>query len=771
MKDKLYDLMDWTEVEGIVYSEEDNPHSILGPHITEYGVLIQTFMPRAEKVSVKIVGKSKEFQMTMEDEEGFFAALLPGKSIPEYVYKVVDKDKTEKEVIDPYIFSPQISERDTKKFNNGENYKIYEKLGAHEMTINGVEGVYFAVWAPFALRVSVVGDFNNWDGRVHQMRRLWDSGIFEIFVPGIKSGEIYKYEVKRNNGLCVLKADPYANAEEMRPANASVVAQLEGYSWTDSEWLNTRKKTDTKTAPMSIYEVHLGSWKKPEDKEFYNYRELAPMLAEYVTKMGYTHIEVMPIMEHPLDASWGYQVTGYFAPTSRYGDCKDFMYFVDYMHKNNIGVILDWVPAHFPKDEFGLACFDGTCLYEHKDPRQGTHPHWGTLIYNYGRPEVRNFLIASAMFWLDKYHIDGIRVDAVASMLYLDYGKNHGEWVANMYGGNENLEAIEFLKQLNAAIKDRKDGTISIAEESTAWPKVTTSIEDGGLGFDYKWNMGWMNDVTGYMSYDPYFRSYHYGEAIFSMVYAYSEDFILPLSHDEVVHEKGTLVAKMPGEYKLQFANLRALYGYMMVHPGKKLLFMGQDIAQYTEWSEEKSVEWSMLQYEHHKQLQDYVRDLNMLYRSQPALYELDYNPEGFIWINNISANENIIVFTRNSKKKDETLLVVCNFVPVERKDYKIGVPFEGKYKEIFNSDAKKYGGNNGVNPRVKNSKKDECDDREDSLRITVPALGVSIFKYEGPLDNKTSKPKTNTKKVNAKKNSTVTKNKKNAKTTKSKAK
>ena len=500
--------------------------------------------------------------------------------------------------------------------------------------------------------------------------------------------------------------------------------------------------------PVLVYELHLGSFKKPEDgREFYNYRELAPMIADYVKEMGYTHIELMPIMEHPFDASWGYQVTGYYAPTSRYGTPEDFMYFINYMHQHEIGVILDWVPAHFPRDAFGLAGFDGTCLYEHKDPRQGSHPHWGTLIYNYKRPEVSNFLIANALFWAEKYHVDGIRMDAVASMLYLDYGKQDGEWIPNIYGGKENLDAVEFFKHLNSIFKKKEKGVMMIAEESTAWPMVTGTVEDDGLGFDYKWNMGWMNDTLEYMRYDPYFRSHHYNLLTFSMVYAYSEKFMLSLSHDEVVHGKGSLLGKMPGEtLEEKAANLRVLYGFMMTHPGKKLLFMGQDIAQLNEWSEEKSIEWELLSYELHSRMKDYVKALNRLYLTHPALYEEDFNTDGFEWINCISANENILVYLRKSAKKESTLLVVCNFTPLVYENHKIGVPFRGKYKEIFNSSQKAYGGDGEVNPRLKQSKKEECDGRPDSITIKVPAMGISIFQYipaeEEQKGNKSAKSK-----------------------------
>ncbi len=767
MNEKLYNMMDWAEIEAVVYSEEDKPHDILGPHITDEGVLIQTFIPTAKEIAVEIPGVKKNYPMEKEDEAGFFAVLLPKRRIPDYKLKVTFDDGSVQKMTDPYAFAPQITEKETKKFNAGICYDIYEKLGAHPMTINGVSGVYFAVWAPNALRVSVVGDFVLWDGRRLPMRRLWDSGIFELFVPGLKEGAVYKYEVKAKGGLTFLKADPYANAAELRPATASVVADLNGFDWRDEKWLENRKETDTKKKPMFIYELHLGSWKKPEDgRYFYNYRELAPMLADYVKEMGYTHVELMPIMEHPLDASWGYQVTGYYAPTSRYGSPKDFMYFVNYMHEQGIGVILDWVPAHFPRDTHGLSGFDGTCLYEHLDPRKGSHPHWGTLIYNYGRPEVKNFLIANALFWAKKYHVDGIRMDAVASMLYLDYGKNDGEWIANIYGGNENLEAVEFFKHLNSIFRKQADGAVLIAEESTAWPKVTGAVEEDGLGFDYKWNMGWMNDFLGYMQLDPIFRGYHHGELTFSMIYNYSEDFILCLSHDEVVHGKGSMIGKMPGKREMKFANLRAAYGFLMTHPGKKLLFMGQDFAQFDEWSEEKGLEWELLKYEDHQKMQNYMKALLQLYKEYPALYQMDFDPSGFQWINCISANENMLVFLRKTEKEEDTLLVVCNFSPLVYEDRKIGVPFHGKYKEIFSSDRPEFGGTGVLNPRVKTSKKEECDDHPNSIRIKVPPMGITVFscsRVEEPASQnakakarqkKSVKPKTAEKKAaGAKKN------------------
>ena len=745
MADKLYDMMDWAEIEAVQYSEEKYPRNILGPRVTLEGILIQCFFPEEEKVSLRTLSDRKLHAMTEEDG-GYFAILLPGKKIPRYTFVLGDK-KEGREIYDPYAFPSQITEKEEARFQAGICYDIYEKLGAHPMTVQGVEGVNFAVWAPNALRVSVVGDFNRWDGRTCQMHCL-DSGIFELFIPGLKAGDLYKYEIKAKGGLTYLKADPYANAAQMRPDTASVVADLRDYEWQDQEWMRTRGEKQGYQDPMFIYEVHLGSWKKPKEgeKEFYNYRELAPLLAEYVKDMGYTHVELMPVMEHPLDESWGYQVTGYYAPTSRYGSPQDFMYFMDYMHREGIGVILDWVPAHFPRDTFGLSAFDGTCLYEHQDPRKGFHPHWGTLIYNYGRPEVKNFLIANALFWADKYHADGIRMDAVASMLYLDYGKQDGEWVANIYGGNENLEAIEFLKHLNSIFKKKYPSALLIAEESTAWPKITGDLEDEGLGFDYKWNMGWMNDFLNYMKYDPVYRGSHHDELTFSMIYNYSERFLLSLSHDEVVHGKGTLVQKMPGEYEQKLSNLRLAYGYLTAHPGKKLLFMGQEFGQDMEWDEKKELDWEALEYPAHTQMKDYMKALLHLYRSCPALYRDDFKTEGFEWINCLEWEKNLLVFLRKTEKEEDTLLVVCNFSNVVYEDYQVGVPYPGKYKEIFNSDSAVYGGAGNVNPRVKMSRDQECDERKQSIKIKVPPLGISIFQYtkvvEKISDNKTARRK-----------------------------
>ena len=740
MEEKLYQLMNWATIEAIEYSEYDAPHSILGPHKTAEGIIINTYLPTAKNVSVVLEDDLTVIEMEKVDEQGFYSILLSMKKIPKYKLRVVYDNDTVNELYDPYSFPLNFDEQDSNRFNSGIHYNVYSKLGAHVCTLNGVQGVMFAVWAPNAMRVSVVGDFNLWDGRRHPMYKHQDSGVFELFIPELKEGSLYKFELKLKGGMVILKADPYGYFAEYRPATASKVWDIEKFQWSDSTYLKERKGISYHNLPMNIYEVHLSTFKKPQiikdgldehvnesEKDYYTYREIAPMLADYVKTMGYTHIEIMPIMEYPYDGSWGYQVTGYYAPTARYGTPDDFMYFIDYMHQQGIGVILDWVPAHFPRDAHGLANFDGTCLYEHLDPRQGSHPHWGTLIYNYGRPQVSNFLIANALFWLEKYHIDGIRVDAVASMLYLDYGKSYGEWIPNIYGGNENLEAIEFLKHLNSVINKRKDGCFVIAEESTAWPKVSHKLEEDGLGFNYKWNMGWMNDVLGYMKCDPLFRKHRQGELTFSMIYAYSEQFILVLSHDEVVHGKCSLFNKMPGDDEQKFANLRALYGFMFTHPGKKLLFMGQEFGMRLEWNEYTEIQWNLLENEEHAKLHEYVKDLNHFYLENKPLYELDYDTDGFEWIDNLDSDRSIIVFLRKGKN-NETLLVVCNFTPNTYEDYKVGVPFKGKYKEIFNSDKEIYGGQGNVNSRLKQAKKEESHEREYSISIKVPPMGISIF-------------------------------------------
>ena len=730
MTNKIYKLMNWAGIEEITYSESDDPHAILGPHKAGTQTIVQAFFPGAAKVSVVLEKTGRTVPMELVDENGFFAALVPEKGLQDYHYVVKDSEGKETVHGDPYRFDSQITRKDMDKFSNGIHYTIYEKLGAHPMELDGVKGVYFAVWAPNVVRASVVGDFNSWDGRVNQMRRLGDSGIFELFLPDARVGDNYKYEFKLKNGLTYLKADPYGNASQLRPDTASVIADINGFNWEDRDFLEKREEFQQGNAPVSVYEMYLGSFVRSKaGKEYANYREIAPKVIEYVKEMGYTHVELMPVMEHPLDGSWGYQVIGYYAPTARYGSPEDFMYFVNELHKAGIGVILDWVPAHFPRDSYGLAGFDGTCLYEHLDPRQGYHPHWGTLIYNYGRPQVSNYLIANALFWAEKYHADGIRMDAVASMLYLDYGKGDGEWVANMYGGNENLEAIEMIKHLNSIMKKRNPGVLLIAEESTAFPKITGDLEDGGLGFDLKWNMGFMNDYLEYIKYDPYFRSHHHGELTFSMIYAYSERFMLVFSHDEAVHGKATMIGKMPGEREQKFANLRLSYSFMMTHPGRKLLFMGQDIGEFDEWNENRTVQWELRKVEEHEGIARLVSDLNRLYRTRPELSVLDDSPEGFEWLNHVSAADCFLTYVRKGKEPEDILLIAANFAGIAQ-EITTGVPYEGKYKEIFNSDDARYGGTNMVNSRAKKTKPKECDNRHQSITLKLAPLSLSILEF-----------------------------------------
>ncbi len=730
MNSKLYKLMNWPRIEGIIYSEEDNPHDILGPHMIGKTVLFQAFQPEAEAVTLIVQPGDKKHKMEMVDEAGFFACTVTGKIPDEYVYEVKDKDGKTRTIKDAYRYQVGMEQKDIDKFNAGIHYSVYEKLGAHPMTVSGTPGTFFAVWAPNALRVSVVGDFNHWDGRVHQMKRNPQGGIFEIFIPDVKPGECYKYEIKAKGGITFLKADPYAFGQQLRPETASIVRDLSTYQWKDQKWIKDRENFQSADSPISIYEIYLGSFKQnPDTGEYLNYRELAEEVISYVKDTGYTHVELMPIMEHPLDASWGYQVIGYYAPTSRYGSGEDFMWFVDALHQAGIGVILDWVPAHFPRDTYGLSGFDGTCLYEHADPRQGAHPHWGTLIYNYGRPQVANYLIANALYWAEKYHVDGIRMDAVASMLYLDYGKRDGEWVANIYGSNENLEAMEFLKHLNSVMKKRNPGVLMIAEESTAWPKITGRLDDGGLGFDMKWNMGFMNDYLSYIGYDPYFRSHHHNELTFSMIYAYSENFMLVFSHDEVVHGKATMIGKMPGTKEDKFANLRLTYAYMMTHPGKKLLFMGQDIAEFKEFDETRQTEWTLLSYDFHQGVHRLVQDLNQLYKERRALYALDTSPDGFEWINCISSEKCMVSFLRKTDKPEELLVVTVNFANAQQ-EFVVGVPLEGKYKEILNTDAVCYGGKGRINGKAKGTSETEVDGKPYSFSMTAAPLSASIFTY-----------------------------------------
>ena len=628
-----------------------------------------------------------------------------------------------------------ITEFDQYLFGQGTHYDLYNKLGAHPMTVDEEEGVYFAVWAPNAAAVSIVGDFNEWDENATPMERLEPLGIYQIFLTGIKVGDIYKYCVTAQDGKKTLKADPYGFQAELRPNNASVVADISDFKWHDSRWMKKREKFDDKKNPMFVYEVHPGSWKKHEQTEededgFYNYREIAHELAAYVKDMGYTHVELMGIAEHPFDGSWGYQVTNYFAPTSRHGAPEDFQYFMDYMHGHNIGVILDWVPAHFPRDAFGLAEFDGTCLYEYADPRKGEHPDWGTKVFDYGKTEVQNFLICNALFWLEHYHVDGLRVDAVASMLYLDYGREDGQWVPNIYGGNENLEAIEFFKHLNTIVKKRNPGIVMIAEESTAWPKVTDKAEYGGLDFSLKWNMGWMHDFLEYMKLDPYFRKYNHTKMNFAMVYAYSENYMLVLSHDEVVHLKCSMIEKMPGSYEDKFKNLMAGYAFMTGHPGKKLLFMGQDFGQHREWSEKRELDWFLLDKEPNRHLQAFVKELLHLYKNNKCLYEYDCYPEGFEWINADDGDRSIFSFVRHSESGKSNMLFIINFTPVERPDYRVGTTCRRKHTLVLSSDDKKFGGTGKRRPKEYKPAKKECDGRKYSFRYKLPAYGVAVFKF-----------------------------------------
>ena len=628
----------------------------------------------------------------------------------------------------------RIGELDQYLFSMGTHYDIYKKMGAHEAVMNGKKGVYFAVWAPNAATVSVIGEFNGWREEANPMTRLEPSGIYEGFVVGAKVGMLYKFFIKTKDGRGLYKADPFANYAEQRPGTASRITDITKLRWSDAAWMEARKQRDNDSLPVSIYEVHPGSWKKHphgEDEDgFYNYREFAKSLAEYVKEMGYTHVELMGIAEHPFDGSWGYQVTGYYAPTSRYGTPEDFAYMVNYLHKQKIGVILDWVRAHFPRDAHGLEEFDGGCVYEYADPKKGEHPEWGTKVFDFGKSEVKNFLIANALYWVEHFHIDGLRVDAVASILYLDYGRENGQWTPNIYGGNKNLEAIEFFKHLNSVVLGRNHGAMMIAEESTAWPKVTGKPEEDGLGFSHKWNMGWMNDFLEYMKLDPYFRKWNHNKMTFSMTYAYAEKYILVLSHDEVVHLKCSMINKMPGLYDDKFANLRAGYAYMLGHPGKKLLFMGQEFAQLQEWSEARELDWYLLAEDKHQQMQNYVKALLHLYKKTPALYDADQDPCGFEWINADDADRSIFSFVRHSKDGKSNLLFVINFTPVARPDYRVGVPKRKQYRLVLDGDAAEFGGNTTERPVVYKAVKSECDGREYSFAYDLPAYGIAIFKF-----------------------------------------
>ena len=624
-----------------------------------------------------------------------------------------------------------MTELDTYLFGQGTHYEIYNKMGAHLAVKNGKEGVYFVVWAPKAKEVYVVGDFNDWRAYGYDMKPVSDGGVYELFVEGARAGQCYKFLIISQDGEALYKADPYANAAQLRPETASVITDLTGFKWTDDKWVENKKKEDHLSSAMSIYECHIGSWRKQKDgtKDGYmNYRDIAHELAEYVSDMGYTHVELMGIAEYPFDGSWGYQVTGYYAPTARYGTPKDFMYFVDYMHKKGIGVILDWVPAHFPKDAHGLANFDGSCVYEYADPRKGEHPDWGTKVFDYSKNEVSNFLIANGMYWVDKFHIDGLRVDAVASMLYLDYGRTEGNWVPNKYGGNGNLEAMSFLKHFNSMMKKRFPQAVTIAEESTAWPNVSGDPDNGDcLGFTFKWNMGWMHDFTEYMKLDPYFRKFNHGKLTFSLMYAYSENFILVLSHDEVVHLKCSMLGKMPGDKDDKFSNLKLAYAYMCGHPGKKLLFMGQEFGQWNEWSEERELDWYLLDDESHKQMKDFTKKCMLLYKNYRCLYETDYRPEGFRWINANDKDNSVYSFIRISPDNNKHLLFVLSFTPVKRNKFRIGAPLKGKYKLVL-------GSNEDIQKKTLTAIKGDCDGYKQSLLIDLPAYGIAVYEFSGDL-------------------------------------
>lgn len=723
------------EVEKIAQNLHYDPFQILGPHRVEIGRtkkwVIRAWFPDAKKVFVREPESKKEYEMLSVFNIHFFEVVIPGwKKLHNYQFRIIAENDHERFVHDSYFFLPQITDEDLYLFGMGDHHKIYEKLGAHLMTLDGIQGVHFAVWAPNARNVSVVGDFNVWHGGKHQMRVLGGSGIWEVFIPALGIGETYKFEIKDQNGNIYLKADPYAYQAEVRPKTASVVADINQYAWKDEKWLENRRNTDPLTKPISVYEVHLGSWKRAEGgSDFLTYEELAHDLVNYVLEMGYTHIELLPIAEHPFDGSWGYQVTGYFAPTSRFGAASKFQYFVDYCHQNGIGVIVDWVPAHFPKDAHGLALFDGSHLYEHADPRMGEHKDWGTLIFNYGRSEVRNFLISNALFWFEKYHIDGIRVDAVASMLYLDYSREQGEWIPNEFGGRENLAAIDFIKKVNELLFSYYPGALCIAEESTAWPGVSKPTYLGGLGFNIKWNMGWMNDFLTYFEKDPIHRKYHHNMITFALLYAFHENFMLVLSHDEVVHGKRSLIDKMPGDFWQKFANIKSLLGFMYGHPGKKLLFMGAEIGQWQEWQADQSLDWHLLDYEPHQKLQKLVKDLNFLYKTEPAMYQQDFNPAGFEWIDFLDSENSIISFMRKTENPKDTLIFVCNFTPVYRTNYRIGVPFLAFYKEILNSDSEIYYGSNKGNYGGIQSDKIPWHGKEYSLDLTIPPLSTFILK------------------------------------------
>ncbi len=720
-------------VQSIVDGGHGAPFEVFGIHDAGEGrVVVRSFRPAAQSVTVVLSGDERRYPMERVHRDGLYEVSFEGSTALRYEYDVVYYDDQQQREADPYRFLPQITDYDLYLLGEGRHLESYEKLGAHPVVIDGVSGTNFVVWAPTAHRVSVIGDFNRWDERVHPMRRHPSIGLWELFVPGVQHGDLYRYDINSmNQGYRVKKSDPYAFYAERRPSNASIVYDLDGYAWNDTAWMQQRAQTDHLKSPMSVYELHLGSWMRDSEGRWLSYREMTPKLVDYIKDLGYTHVELMPAAEHPFDGSWGYQVTGYFAVTSRYGDPKDFMYFVDTCHQHGIGVILDWVPAHFPKDVHGLGYFDGTHLYEHADPRQGEHPDWGTYIFNFGRNEVRNFLLSNALFWLRKYHIDGLRVDAVSSMIYLDFSREDGEWIPNEYGGNENLPAISFLKEFNELVHKEAPGAITIAEESTAWTMVSRPTYVGGLGFTFKWNMGWMHDTLQYFSKDPVYRRWEHNKITFSMLYAFTENFVLSLSHDEVVHGKGSLINKMSGDWWQKFAGLRMLYGFMYAHPGKKLLFMGQEFGQWREWSEGRALDWDLLQWPTHQKLQRFMRDLNAFYKSQPALYEQDFSGDGFQWIDANDADNSVFSFIRYAEDRSDFLVAVMNATPVVREDYKIGVPEAGFYREVLNSDSEYYGGSNVGNDGGVQATEENWHGWPYSLTLRLPPLGFTVFKLD----------------------------------------
>ncbi len=739
MRKKKNDPAEADLMQQVIAGRCRDPHAYLGMHTVDgVGVEVRVFDPTAGRIVLTAGGKS--FEMEKIHPAGVFRVCFPRRK-NHFNYTLEYHHGSDVFVSeDPYHFMPQIGEMDLYLFNQGEHRRVFDMMGAHIRRPGGVEGVGFTVWAPNAERVSVVGSFNCWDGRRHPMRLMGNSGIWELFIPGLKPGDLYKYEIRTKTGDLLTKLDPYARQTELRPGNAGIVPMDTEFDWHDRKWLEKRSRSNVLDQPLNIYEVHLGSWggpglpeRKSPDDPFPNYREIAHALADYVLKMGYTHVELLPICEHPLDQSWGYQVTGFYAPTSRFGTPEDFAYFVDYMHRNGIGVILDWVPAHFPKDAFCFGRFDGTALYEHADPRQGEQLDWGTYVFNFGRAEVRCFLQGSAFYWLDQFHVDGLRVDAVASMLYLDYSRKQGEWIPNKYGGNENLEAIDFLKHLNELTHKLYPGIMMVAEESTSWPGVSKPLYCGGLGFTFKWNMGWLHDTLDYFEKDPIYRIYHHGMLTFSLHYAYSENFVLPLSHDEVVHGKRSIIGRMPGDYESRFANLRALYVWMMTHPGKKMLFMGGEFAQMIEWNCNQNLDWLLLDYPKHKGMQTMLADLNRFYKDTPSLWDNDFSPSGFQWIDGGNVQQSIVSYVRWDKKKKTPYLVVLNLTPAVPEDFRIGVPLPGEWQEVFNSDRQEYGGTGILNGEGIRTEDVPAHGQEQSLRIgKLPWLSGIVLKYCG---------------------------------------